>query len=51
MDGHPLTAAELKFLSLTSTSLDQFINKKLYQGIIDVIDPELISRVSISWDV
>lgn len=46
MDGESLTAAELKFLSLTSTTLDQFINRNFSQRIIDVLDPELILRVS-----
>ena len=48
MDGEWLTVAEIRYLMLTSLSLEQFINKEFYQDCVDVLDPGFLEKVKIS---
>lgn len=45
MQGEWLTAEELRYLMLTSVSLEQFINKKYLQNIANLLDPKFIKNV------
>jgi hypothetical protein len=46
MDGQVLTPDELKFLAISNVSLIQFVSKKRYQQYLDILDPEIIEKVS-----
>jgi len=45
MDGRSLTPQELKYLALTSETLNRFLDKKEYQHCADILEPEFISTV------
>ena len=47
MDGLILNPQELKYLSLTSETLNQFLDKEEYQRCTDILDPEFVNTVAL----
>jgi len=45
VDGVILTPHELNFLTLTSPTLSNFIDKDLFQNVVDILDPRFIDNV------
>lgn len=47
MEGKKLTTQELKYLALTSETLNQFLDKEEYQKCADILDPEFVDTVDL----
>lgn len=47
MEGKKLTTQELKYLALTSETLNQFLDKDEYQKCADILDPEFVDTVDL----
>lgn len=47
-DGHVLKTSELRYLTITSKTLNQFIDRGVYQKAVRALDPEIIEDVPLS---
>lgn len=45
LDGNWMTIQEIKYLAMTSLTLNKFLDKKFYQNATDILEPEFIEGV------
>lgn len=48
MNGHWMTLEEIKYICMTSVTLNLFLNKKFYQKASDILDPDFINEIEIN---
>ena len=47
MEGDWLTPDELRYMMLTSTCMEQFIQRNFFQNIVDILDEDFVEKIEV----